>query len=61
MKPVVALSSFILGLIAIAHLCRIIFGNTVMVDDVMIPMWPSYVVVVVFGTFSVLLWRETQS
>lgn len=58
MKPFATISSFLFFLIALGHLIRIIVGSTVTVDDIVIPMWPSVVVVLVFGALSVLLWRE---
>jgi hypothetical protein len=60
MKPFSAFGSFLLGLIAVAHLARVIFGWTVAVDAAEIPMWPSALIFVGLGVLSILMWREAR-
>jgi hypothetical protein len=59
MKPVL-IAAVILALIALGHLLRLLSGWAFIVGDVAIPMWPSVLVVLVFGLLSVLLWREAR-
>lgn len=61
MKPFCALGSFLFGLISVAHLARAVFGWTVAVDAVEIPMWPSVVIFIGLGLLSVLMWREASA
>jgi hypothetical protein len=39
----------LLLLIAVAHLVRVILGGTIVIEGVVIPMWPSVVAVIVMG------------
>ena len=59
MKPATSFGVFLLGLIAIGHLLRVLFGWGVVIDDKIIPMWPSIVVTIAFGALSVMIWRES--
>ncbi len=61
MKPFSTFGSFLFGLIAIAHLARAIFGWTVTVSAVAIPMWPSAAIFIGLGLLSVLMWREASA
>lgn len=61
MMPFSAFASFLLGLIAIAHLVRVIFGWTVSVNAIAIPMWPSVAIFIGLGLLSVLIWREARA
>ncbi len=58
MKPATTHGVFFLPLIAFGHLMRVLIGWNLIIADTVIPMWPSVLVVVVFGTLSVLIWRE---
>jgi hypothetical protein len=49
---------FFLALIAFGHLLRLLLDWSLVIGDRVIPMWPSGVVVVVFGALSVMIWRE---
>jgi len=61
MKPFSVFGSFLFGLIALAHLVRVIFGWTVSVNAVVIPMWPSVAIFIGLGLLSVLIWREASA
>ena len=61
MKPFSTFGSFLFGLIAVAHLARVIFGWTVTVNAVVIPMWPSVAIFIGLGLLSVLMWREANA
>jgi membrane protein implicated in regulation of membrane protease activity len=58
MKPFTAIATAILAFIALGHLLRLVFGWAFVVHETVIPMWPSLVVVLVFGFVAVMLWRE---
>jgi hypothetical protein len=60
MKPATTLGAFLLALIAFGHLLRLLVGWDVVIDGKVIPMWPSGLVVLVFGLLSVMIWRESK-
>jgi len=60
MKPATTLGVFFLSLIAFGHLLRLLFGWGVVINDTVLPMWPSVLVIVVFGTLSVLIFQESS-
>lgn len=49
MKPFSAIATGILAFIALGHLLRLVFGWAFVVHETVVPMWPSVVVVLVFG------------
>ena len=59
MKPATTFGVFLLALIAFGHLLRVLSGWAVMIDDKAIPMWPSVLVIILFGALSVMIWRES--
>jgi hypothetical protein len=59
MKPATTVGVFLLALIAVGHLLRLLFGWGVIIDDKVIPMWPSVLVFIAFGALSVMIWRES--
>ena len=61
MKPFSTFGSFLFCLIAVAHLARVIFGWTVTVNAIVIPMWPSVAIFIGLGLLSVLMWREASA
>jgi hypothetical protein len=61
MKPFSTFGSFLFGLIAVAHLARVIFAWTVSVNAVVIPVWPSVAIFIGLGVLSVLIWREASA
>jgi hypothetical protein len=50
----------LLALIAFGHLLRVLFGWSLVTQGVLIPMWPSVLVVLLFGGLAVMLWREAS-
>jgi hypothetical protein len=56
-KPTL-IAAIVLAAIALLHLLRLILGWAFIVGGLVIPMWPSVLVVLVFGLLSVLLCRE---
>ena len=60
MKPVVAVSTVFLALVALAHLLRVAFGVPVVIGGASLPMWPSGVAFFLTGGLAVLLWRHSH-
>ena len=60
MKSASVLAIVILSLIAIGHLLRLLFGITVVVGGLTIPMWVSVLGVIFFAAVAIVLWRETS-
>lgn len=58
MKPATAIGTFLLALIAFGHLLRVLLGWSLVIQDRIIPMWPSVVVFLVFGVLPVMIYRE---
>ena len=52
------IAAVILASIALLHLLRLLLGWALTVGGLVIPMWPSILVVLVFGLLAVLLCRE---
>lgn len=60
MKPTL-IAAIILAAIALLHLVRLVLGWALVVGTLEVPMWPSVLVVLVFGGLSLLLWKEVQA
>ena len=58
MKPITTIAAVLLGLIALVHLLRLVFGWGLVINETLIPMWLSVVVFLVFAVVAVMLWRE---
>ena len=43
------IAGIVFGLVALAHVLRIVLGWSVVIQDFSVPMWPSGLAVVVFG------------
>ena len=39
----------VFGLIALCHVLRVVFGWSLTVQDFSVPMWPSWIAVIVMG------------
>jgi hypothetical protein len=60
MKPFTNLATIVLGIVALAHLYRLLRPFDVTVAGWSVPQWVSAVAVVVAGGLSVMLWREAR-
>jgi len=60
MKPFTMITVVFLGLIAFGHLLRVVLGWEIVVNAIVIPVWPSVLVVLFFGWLAVGLWREAK-
>ena len=61
MKPFSTAAAVLLGLVALAHLYRVIQPFEVTVAGDAIPQWVSVVGVIVAGGISLMLWRESRT
>jgi hypothetical protein len=60
MKPFTTLAAALFGLIALAHLYRLVRGCEVVVGGTMIPQWLSIVGLVIGAGMALMLWREAR-
>ena len=60
MKPTL-LAAVILAIIAVVHLLRLLLGWSFIVGTLEVPMWPSALVVLVFGGLSWALCKEGRA
>ncbi len=61
MQPAALLSALFLCLVAVGHLLRLVLGVELVVDEVVVPMWPSVLAVLGPGALALWLWREQTS
>jgi hypothetical protein len=60
MKPFTTLAAALFGLIALAHLYRLVRGCEVVVGGTVIPQWLSIVGLVIGAGMALMLWREAR-
>ena len=60
MKLFTRISSILFGIVALAHLLRLFFGSEIIIDGWVVPMWISWVGMLVPGILAVLLWYESK-
>ena len=59
MKPITTIAAvLLLGLIALVHLLRLVFGWGLVINETLVPVWLSVVFLLVFAFVAVMLWRE---
>jgi hypothetical protein len=61
MKPYTTAAAVLLGVVALAHLYRLIRPFDIVVAGWAVPQWVSAVALVVAGGISVMLWRESRT
>ena len=61
MKPFTTLAVALFVLIAIAHLLRLFNGWEVIVGGFVIPVWFSWLGLIIAGGLAVMLWREARA
>ncbi len=54
-------ASALFGLMAIAHLVRLLIRLEVLVAGHLMPLWPSALVLVILGGLSLWLWKLSSS
>ncbi|HEU4650471.1 MAG TPA: hypothetical protein VFS49_03565 [Croceibacterium sp.] len=61
MKPFTRIAAVLFGIIALAHLYRIVRPFEVSIAGQMLPQWVSIAGLVVAGGLSLMLWREAHA
>ena len=60
MKPFTTLAIVIFTIVALVHLLRILMGWEVIIQGAVVPMWASYLGLIVAGGLAVMVWRESR-
>ena len=60
MKPFTTAASILLGIVALAHLYRLVRPFEVIAAGHVVPQWTSIVGLVVAGSIAVMTWRESR-
>ena len=60
MKPFTTIAVAIFTIVAIVHLLRIILGWEVTIQGTVVPMWASYLGLIIAGGLAFLLRRESH-
>ena len=60
MKPFTTIAVVIFTIVAIVHLLRIILGWEVTIQGTVVPMWASYLGLIIAGGLAFLLRRESR-
>ena len=60
MKPFARIGSVVFGIVALAHLCRLIAGFDVEIGETDIPHWVSIPALILALVLCIGLWRESK-
>jgi len=60
MKPFTTIAVAVFTLVALLHVLRILVGWEVLIEGAVVPMWVSYLGLVIAGGLAFLLWRESR-
>ena len=60
MKPATKITVVLLALVALAHLLRLVFGTEAVVGEWVVPMWVSFIGVLLPGGLAYYVYREHQ-
>ena len=60
MKPFTTVAVVVFTLVAVVHLLRILLGWEVTIQGAVVPMWVSYLGLIIAGGLAFLLWRESR-
>jgi len=60
MKPFTTIASILLGVVALAHLYRVIRNIDIVIGGWPVPQGVSIVALIVTGVLSIMLWRESR-
>lgn len=60
MKPFTTLAIAVFTIVAVLHFVRILMGWEVVIEGAVVPMWVSYIGLLIAGGLAFLLWRESR-
>lgn len=60
MKPFTTIAVGIFALVALTHACRIWQGWEIVIAGNVVPMWASYVGLVIAAGLAFMVWRESR-
>ena len=60
MKPSATAAAVVLGIVALAHLYRLIRPLEITIGGQVIPQWVSAVALIVTGGLAIMLWRDSR-
>jgi hypothetical protein len=61
MKPFTTIAVAVFALVAVLHLLRLFAGWEVVVAGIIIPVWLSWIGVILAGGLAVMVWRESRT
>ena len=61
MKPFTMVAVVVFSLVALAHLLRLFAGWEVVVGGFVIPVWFSWIGLVIAGGLALMVWREAYA
>ena len=60
MKPFTTIAVVVFTLVSVLHLLRIAMGWEVLIGGVAVPIWASYLGLIISGGLAFMLWRELR-
>jgi len=60
MRPFTTLAIVIFTIVAVVHLFRILMAWEVIIQGAVVPMWASYLGLIIAGGLAFMLWRESR-
>ena len=61
MRPFTTAASVVFGLVCLGHIARLCLGWDVTINGLHIPLWLSFVGVIVTGVLAFMLWWEARN
>jgi hypothetical protein len=61
MKPFTTIAVAVFALVALLHLLRLFAGWEILVAGIVIPVWLSWIGLILAGGLAVMVWRENRT